>query len=114
MLVRGTALLLRSISVGLGFFMVIFIVFSHRLKMVIGGRDVMGCGKMMVLARHVALGVRHDAFLPISEMSQNKFTGSMALPFASTDRCAAFERQDLGPATRSISSSPFNGGRDRA
>jgi hypothetical protein len=66
-LVRGAALLLRSISVGLGVFMVIFIVFSDRLKMVIGGGDVPGCGKMMVLTRHVALGVRHDAFLPIRE-----------------------------------------------
>jgi hypothetical protein len=80
-LVRGAALLLRSISVGLGIFMVIFIVFRHRLKMVIGGGDVTGCGKMMVLTRHVALGVRHDAFLPSVKMGKHKFTGSIALPF---------------------------------
>jgi hypothetical protein len=67
MLVRGSALLLCSISVGFGFLMVTFIVLSDCLEMVIGRGDVTGCGKMMVLARRMALGVRHDALLPISE-----------------------------------------------
>jgi hypothetical protein len=58
---------MRGIGLAFGFFMVAFIVFSDCLKMVIGRGDVMGCGEMMVLARRVALGIRHDAFLPISE-----------------------------------------------
>jgi hypothetical protein len=77
--VRGGALLLRSISVGLGVFMVIFIVFSDRLKMVIGGGDVTGCGKMMVLAPHVALGVRHDASFQSVKMRKHKFLNSTSV-----------------------------------
>ena len=69
MAVSGVAFGLRSISVGLGFVMVTFIVLSNCLKMVIGCGDVTGCGKMMVLARRVALGVMHDGFLAISETS---------------------------------------------
>lgn len=64
-LLRGPTLCMRCISVGLGFFMVTLIVLIDCLKMVIGRGDVMGCGKMMVLARRVALGVMHDGFLPI-------------------------------------------------
>lgn len=61
----GAAFALRSISVGLCFFMVISIMLSDCLEMVIGCRDVAGRGKMMVLARRVTLGVRHSAFLPV-------------------------------------------------
>jgi hypothetical protein len=65
--VSSAAFVLRSISVGLSIFMAIFIMFSDCLEMVIGCSDVAGCGKMMVLARRMALGVRHSAFLPVDE-----------------------------------------------
>jgi hypothetical protein len=50
---------------GVGSLRIIFVVLSDGLKMVIRRGDVTGCGKMMVLARWVALGVRHDAFLTL-------------------------------------------------
>jgi len=62
---------MRSITVGLGPCTVFFIVFSDCLKMVIGRGDVTGCGKMMVLARRVALGVRHDVSFQAMKMVRN-------------------------------------------
>ncbi len=63
-LVRCLALLMRRIGMGLGCIMVTLIVLIDCLEVVIGSCDVSGCGQMMVFARRVALGVRHDAFLP--------------------------------------------------
>jgi len=71
MLVRGAAFLLRGFSMGLGFLVVILIVLSDGLEMVIGCRDVTGCSEVMLLARHVALGVRHDGFLAVDENRKN-------------------------------------------
>jgi hypothetical protein len=61
---RRLALLMCRIAVGLGRSMVTFIVLIDCLKMVIGRSNVTGRGQMMVFARRVVLGVRHDAFLP--------------------------------------------------
>ena len=65
--VSGAAFVMRSISVGLGFFMKVFIVLRDCLEMVIGCGNVTSCGKMMMLARRMALGVRHGAFFPVNE-----------------------------------------------
>jgi hypothetical protein len=66
-LVRGPAFVLRIISMSLGFFMATFIMLIDCLEMVVGCGDVMGRGKMMMLARRVvALRVRHDASLTVS------------------------------------------------
>jgi hypothetical protein len=64
--VSGAAFVIRSISVGFGFFMRFFIVLRDCLEMVIGCGNVTCCGKMVMLARRVALGVRHGA-LPSCE-----------------------------------------------
>lgn len=61
---RFADLLLRSASVHFGFSDVASIVLIYSLKVVIGGGNVMGCGKVMVLL--VAMGAkRHQigAFL---------------------------------------------------
>lgn len=62
---------MRSITVGLGPCTVCFVMFSDCLEMVIGRGDVTGCGKMMVLARRVALGVRHDVSFQVMKMVRN-------------------------------------------
>jgi len=75
-LVRGRALLLRGIGMGLGLFMFFLIVFSDGLKMMIGSRYVAGSGKMVVLACWVALGVRHDAFLRVRKKEWENKSGA--------------------------------------
>ena len=40
--------------------MIAFVMFSNRLHVVIGSGDMAGCCKVMVFARWVARGVRHD------------------------------------------------------
>jgi len=62
---------MRCITVAFGLCAVFVIVLSDRLKMVIGRGDVPGCGKMMVLARRVALGVRHDVSFQAMKMVRN-------------------------------------------
>ena len=59
-LVRGPTLVMRGVGVGLRCLRIMLVVFSDCLKMVVGGGNVTGCGQMMMLARHVAFGVRHD------------------------------------------------------
>ena len=68
-LVRRLTLLMRSSGVSLGCIMVTVFVSIDSLKMVIGCGDVTGCGQMMVFARRVVLGIRHDDFL--SKLSVN-------------------------------------------
>lgn len=58
--VRLATFLLRRISVSLCISNIAFIVLIDCLKMMIGSGNVMGCRKMVVLARRVGLGVRHD------------------------------------------------------
>ena len=61
------AFLMRCCSVRLSLANVAFVVLVYSLKMVIGRSHVMGCGKMMVLTRRVALGVGHGGLLAIIE-----------------------------------------------
>ena len=65
---RRVALLMCRIGVGLGRSVVTFIVLIDCLKVVICRSDVTGGGQMMVFARRVALGFRHDVFLPKSSV----------------------------------------------
>lgn len=62
MFVGSPALLVCGISLGPGSLMVVLIVLIDCLKVVIGCGDVMRRGKMMMLARRVALCVRHGVF----------------------------------------------------
>ena len=67
---RRLALLMRYIGVRVGCSMVTVIVLIDRLQMVIGCRDVPSRGQMMVFARRVILGVRHDAFLDVDGLTR--------------------------------------------
>jgi len=60
---RSFARIVSGIGVSLEFCMIPFFFLRNGLKMVVRGGDVSRSGKVMLLASHVVLSVRHEILL---------------------------------------------------
>ena len=63
MFASAAAFRLRRVRVGHRLIVIAFFMLGDGLKMVVGGSDMARGGEMVLVARHLDLGVGHDLFL---------------------------------------------------